>query len=144
MNLPLNAPPPMLPDPKMKTPCKRPGCAALLDKSGWCAAHISSAPKPRANYDRWRKSDPKQSAIDAIRSTSRWQKVRASKLAANPLCEDPFGRHKDNPATARQVHHVVGLAANSELAFHADNLMSVCHACHARLEQSPSGGGSKV
>ena len=120
----------------MKRPCKHPGCAALLDRSGYCEAHAASAPKPRANYQAWRQRDAKQSSVDSIRKTSRWQKVRAAKLSAFPLCEDPFQNHQDNTATARQVHHIQGLATHPDLAFHADNLMSLCTACHARIEVS--------
>lgn len=118
----------------MKTPCKHPGCAALLDKSGYCEAHAASTPKPRANYQAWRKRDPKQASVDAIRNTSRWQKVRAAKLSASPLCEDPLGKHAGQTVSARQVHHIRGIATHPELAFHAENLQSVCVACHASLE----------
>ena len=133
----------------VKTPCKHPGCNALLDKRGYCEAHHASAPKPRENYDRWRKRDPKQARIDAFRSTAAWQNVRRLKMAANPLCEDPFGEHARSGATTstRQIHHIEPLATpqgwGRRLTW--ENLMGVCTACHARLEHpSPSGGGLKV
>ena len=127
----------------MKSPCKHPGCPQLLDKSGYCDRHQSSAPKPRASYQAWRQRDKKQSAVDSIRKTARWQKVRASKLTAFPLCEDPFQNHQDNTATAKQVHHIQGLATHPDLAFHADNLMSVCTVCHAKLEAQVRHAGGR-
>jgi 5-methylcytosine-specific restriction enzyme A len=118
----------------MRTPCKHPGCNALLRAPGYCEKHAASAPKRGEEYQRWRRRDPAQSSVDRIRSTSRWQKVRASKLSASPLCEDPLGQHPAATVAARQVHHICGLATHPELAFHADNLQSVCAACHAALE----------
>ena len=54
-----------------------------------------------------------------------------------PLCEDPFKDHerRDDTETAKQVHHVKGLATHPELAYDLDNLMSVCTRCHAKLER---------
>lgn len=120
----------------MKTPCKYPGCSTLLDKSGWCERHQASAPNPRANYDRWRKRDPNQSAVDRFRSSAAWQKARRQKMAVNPLCEDPFGDHarRGDTVSVHGVHHIKGLATHPDLGLSWENLMSVCAKCHARLE----------
>ena len=122
----------------MKTPCRYPGCRALLDKSGYCDEHKASAPKRHSVYDRHvRSKDPALAMAARIRSSERWRKVRRSQLSGHPLCQDPFGEHKrrNTTETATQVHHVIGLIDRPELAFHASNLMSVCTACHARLER---------
>ena len=120
----------------MRKPRKQPGCATLLATNGYCERHAANAPKRGADYQQWRRKDANQSAVDGIRSSSRWQRVRRAKLSSDPLCEDPHGEHerRANTASAKQVHHIKGLATHPELAFHADNLMSVCAACHARLE----------
>ena len=122
----------------MKSPCRHPGCSALLDKAGYCSKHLQSAPQPSREYDRGRrKNDPSLSHASRVRSSARWQRVRDGQLSAYPICQDPHGEHerRNTTATARQVHHIKGLATHPELAFHADNLMSVCTACHARLER---------
>ncbi len=122
---------------EMKIPCKHPGCRALLDKSGYCQAHASSAPRRNALYDKHvRAKDSALSGASAIRNSTRWRKVRLLKLSQDPLCEDPHGDHarRNDTATGSQVHHIQGLATHPELAFVWSNLMSVCTKCHAKLE----------
>ena len=122
----------------MKSPCKYPGCCELVDKIGWCANHQSSATDRRKDYDKGRRTSDTALALAAeIRSGWRWKRVRRQKLMGWPLCEDPFSDHARRGATetAKQVHHVQGLATHPELAYVLDNLMSVCTRCHARLER---------
>lgn len=136
----------------MKRPCNNPGCPSLIEVGRFCDAHLSSAPKPGADYQRWRKTNANQSAIDRFRSSSAWRRTSRLKLSSNPLCEDPFGAHaqRGTVETAKQAHHIKGLATHPELGLSWDNLMSVCIKCHARLEaeanKSPTtpGVGSKV
>ena len=118
----------------MKTPCKYPGCNQVLASSGYCEKHKDKAPDHRKNYEIKRSRDPVLSLAARIRSTARWKRVSRHKLALNPLCEDPHGDHGSNTRTAEQVHHVEGLATRPDLAFHLDNLMSVCVRCHAKIE----------
>ena len=121
----------------MKTPCKFPGCRALLDKAGWCEAHAHKAPNHDKQYDRhtrYRNEGTRTAA--QLRNSAAWRKVRKTKLGINPLCEDPFGTHAQagNTATAQQVHHIMPIATHRHLATDLANLMSVCTRCHARLE----------
>ena len=121
----------------MKSPCKYPGCRALLDKSGYCDAHIASAPNHRRDYDQGRRrNDPALRQAAAIRNSARWKRVQRLKLLTDPLCEDPHGDHarRNTTETATQVHHVKGLATHPELAFEFGNLMSLCAPCHAKAE----------
>ena len=98
-------------------------------------------------YDRTRRrTDPGLAESKRIRSTSQWQKLRLIYLMDNPLCEDPFGRHKKRARTvaATQVHHIQGIAQSPALAFDQANLMAVCFGCHAKLEANqskPEGDG---
>ncbi|MBK1816521.1 HNH endonuclease [Luteolibacter yonseiensis] len=122
----------------MKRPCSKPGCNALIDAPArHCEAHEAAAPKRGEAYQQHRRTDPLQRMVDGIRNSSRWQKVRSLKVAASPLCEDPFGDHerKRSTATAQQVHHIAGLRERPDLAFTMSNLMSVCTACHSGLER---------
>ena len=122
----------------MKSPCRYPGCAALLDKSGFCSNHKSSAGQPGRDYDQGRrKTDPALAMAKRIRSSARWQRVQRHHLSAYPMCSDPFGdhAHRNTTASATQVHHIQSLATHPELAFHADNLQSACAPCHSQLER---------
>ena len=66
-----------------------------------------------------------------------WQKLRAKKLAANPLCEE-CQRHGRIRA-AQEVHHItpVGSVDDAQgmraLAYDWKNLMSVCKECHKAI-----------
>lgn len=120
----------------MKSPCKHPGCPQLVIGSGYCQAHQREIDAPRREYDRRRRLDPSLALAAKIRSSSRWRNVRKKKLAISPLCEDPYGDHKRIDATVpgQQVHHVEGLAVAPSRAYDMENLMTVCTACHSKLE----------
>ncbi len=77
----------------------------------------------------------------AIRSTGQWKKVRELKRKMSPLCEDPFGVHAKDGVTvaASEVHHKQTLKDRPDLAFDLENLMSICSACHGRVEDWPKG-----
>ncbi len=126
----------------MVHPCKYPGCSRLLPKSGYCTAHKATAPDYRKDYERKRKADPVLSLAAKIRSSPQWQRVRRYKLGINPICEDPHGEHagRNETVTAKQVHHIQGLATHPELAYVLTNLQSVCTRCHARLEAMERSG----
>lgn len=87
-------------------------------------------PRDRAadrRYDEGRRDD----LARRIRSSARWQRVRALKLARDPLCEDCLARY-GRPVRAEQVDHVKPLRVRPDLAFARENLKSLCTACHAR------------
>jgi 5-methylcytosine-specific restriction endonuclease McrA len=125
----------------MKKPCKFPGCREVLRVAGYCEQHAKGhkdGQKLHASlYDQWRrkgKVDLRQA--QQVRSSAKWKKVRWLKITMNPLCEDPHGFHarKGTTETATQVHHIISAGSRPDLAFDAENLMSVCASCHARLE----------
>lgn len=128
----------------MKTPCRHPGCNALLDKSGYCEAHKSAIGQAGRDYEVKRKRDPVLAHNHKIRTSSKWKRVRLLKLSTNPLCEDPHGDHAARGVTisATQVHHIKGLATHPELAYHAENLMSVCTRCHSKFEAAIRSGNA--
>ncbi len=123
----------------MKTPCRYPGCRALLDRSGYCERHAKAANASRTDYDRTRRrTDQSLAEAKRIRSSAAWSRVRRIKLTTSPLCEDPHGDHAraGRTATATQVHHIRPAATHPEQTLDLDNLMSVCTRCHARIEQA--------
>lgn len=85
-----------------------------------------------AEYEARRRRDPALALAQRIRSSASWRKVRALKLARDPLCEDCKERGALKAAT--QVHHLEGLAQRPELAFVMTNLASLCSTCHAKRE----------
>lgn len=67
-----------------------------------------------------------------IRSSARWQRVRALKLQHDPVCEDPLQLHRDRTILARQVDHIIPLKHAPDQAFSMENLQSLCVYCHAQ------------
>ena len=82
------------------------------------------------------KDRPDQLKARKIRSSARWQRLRAWMLRRNPLCQDPYQIHKKLGETmhAEEVHHIVPIAERLELAFEETNLLCLCVKCHAAVE----------
>jgi 5-methylcytosine-specific restriction protein A len=59
-----------------------------------------------------------------------WQRTRARKIAAQPLCADCEAEGRVTPAT--EVHHVVKIADAPQKKHDSENLLPLCKACHAR------------
>lgn len=72
-------------------------------------------------------------------NTARWKRLRLHKLQSQPLCECCLSANKNTLAT--EVHHIVPVESVCSieqmelLMFDNNNLMSVCHECHARIHQ---------
>ena len=59
-----------------------------------------------------------------------WRRLRAAFLGSNPLCMDC--KAKGLLTAATQVHHRLKREDRPDLALEADNLLSLCPACHTR------------
>ena len=77
-----------------------------------------------------RAQDPEQYAADKARSSARWQHLRASVLAEQPLCVHCLQCKRTR--VAREVDHVVGAREAPDLIFDRSNLQPLCRQCHAR------------
>lgn len=75
-----------------------------------------------------------------IYNTARWRKLRAWKIACDPLCE--VCKSKGLTVPAEDVHHVVSFMSTDDpvqrkhLAYDYDNLMSLCKECHQFIHNS--------
>lgn len=107
-----------------KTPCRQPGCPALVDKPGYCPKH------KRAEYKRCDAGRPSA----AKRGYSRnWRCLRLMVLRRQPICAT---EGCDRPA--EHVDHIVPLwrGGTNELS----NLRGLCRFCHARKTAAADGG----
>ena len=104
-------------------PCNHRGCKELA-RQRFCAAH---AKQNMNHYNRHRR-DPQSGK----RYGSNWKKIRASHLAANPLCESCKLLGRLTAATT--VHHKRRLAdgGTNEPA----NQQALCAPCHSSLHAS--------
>lgn len=121
----------------MKTPCRYPGCAVILPKSGFCDKHQHAAPDPAREYDRRRHNDPDLAAAARFRNSPKWRRISRAFLSEHPMCADPFGTHAraGNTASAQDVHHITPIVAAPEMADQWENLMALCRRCHNRIER---------
>ena len=107
---------------KPKKPCRYPGCPRLTD-GVYCPEHERVA---RHNYERYARGYDNHQRYGRA-----WRKIRDQYLAAHPLCEKcaEAGRF----VKAELVHHVKPIADGG--TNDAENLMSLCVACHEKMHR---------
>ena len=72
-----------------------------------------------------------------IYNSERWRRLRAWKLACNPLGELCVQENKTVPA--EDIHHIISFMSTDDpqqrlfLAYDYDNLMSLCKQCHQKI-----------
>ena len=74
-------------------------------------------------------------------NTTEWRKLRESYLKQHPVCEECLNKGKVTPATS--VHHketpFKNNTINKNLFLDSNNLMAVCHECHAEIHNREQG-----
>jgi 5-methylcytosine-specific restriction enzyme A len=119
---------------KPLSPCRHPGCPALISSGGYCEAHRKSS--PAAQYDERRKD----TFATRYHGSAQWKRIRTLHKAQHPLCCDPFGDHGGYPAPNEQSHHIWPLATHPELASTMENLAPLCTTCHGKVERLERAG----
>ena len=106
---------------KAKKPCSQPGCPNITDGQ-FCKEHKAAHDK---EYDQQRGTSAERGY------GANWQRLRKMVLARQPICEDPFGFHKEYNETvaANEVDHITPLAdgGSNEMI----NLQALCKPCHS-------------
>ena len=103
------------------TPCRHPGCGAVLTKPGYCDTHRSIVHR---DYGRARRS------FDAelgFYQSAQWRAVRAAFLRQHPLCCACEQRGRVVPAVV--ADHVVPIKQGGA-RFDPRNLQSLCVSDH--------------
>ncbi len=107
-----------------KYPCRHYGCPALIPRGqGYCAAH-TRPPRPK-------RRDTRPSSTERGYGV-RYRAVRAKKLKQCPWCEADWCG-----AVANTTHHIMPVSAfdNPDDAHYIENMMSLCAACHNKVEE---------
>ena len=100
------------------TPCRHPGCAALVPYgTKYCERHRSLHPeeaRPAADrgYD------------------SAWRKARKRYLEAHPLCVQCMKEGRYTKAT--DVDHIAPHRGDRDLFWDVSNWQALCHSCHSK------------
>lgn len=108
---------------KAPTPCRHPGCAAVLSSAGYCDVH-----RPASHRDYGRARRRFDAEVDFYRS-GHWRSVRWAYLCEHPLCAICLGHERYVPATV--VDHIVPIKDGGD-RFDTANLQSLCVSCHNR------------
>src|SRR3990170_3736360 len=108
--------------------CAIPGCPELVRDGRYCAGHARVVGE---EYERGRGSSAEREY------GSRWRRLRAIYLRANPVCVDPFGVHGAEVVAATEVDHRVPKSRGGTDAW--ENLQSLCKACHSRKTAQEDG-----
>lgn len=115
---------------KPKKPCAHPGCPNLTD-GRYCPQHEPLHQEEIKEYNRrYNKYNRDPEVMKAYGIT--WRKIRAAYVAANPLCEECLKHNILTPV--EEVHHILPIKQGGTHSF--DNLMSLCHSCHEKIERS--------
>lgn len=83
-----------------------------------------------------------------IMSSSRWQKLQAATLQAQPYCERCKANGRLTPS--KVVHHIQPIESGhsseeyERLAYDPQNLQALCHQCHADIHRKEIGSYTKA
>src|SRR5262245_51849138 len=105
-------------------PCRHRGCPERAEHDGFCERHRRERNR---QYNRERRSDPNRD--DRFYDSAEWKRLRAAKLAADPLCETC--REQGRIVEANTVDHKIPIRRGGE-RLDWNNLQSQCTPCHSR------------
>lgn len=120
------------------TPCKHPGCAALVRIGSYCDKHKSDSRTPG---DGRRDS----AAWHGLYYTAEWKRRRADQLLREPFCRSCAEEGRRIYAT--DVDHIKPHRGDMQLFCDDRNLQSLCHSCHSKKTAAENQGpppGSKM
>ena len=66
-----------------------------------------------------------------IRNSRRWQLIREAARRKMPICANPFDLHGVRPT--EDIHHIIPIAVDADLAYNTENLVGLCKECHAQI-----------
>ena len=110
------------------TICRRPGCGKLVERPGYCKDHRAEV---HQQYNAERAARGLQT--DKWYHTARWQKLRASVLAVEPLCRMCTAAGRVTLAVL--VDHIQPVKLEGEF-WDRGNLQPLCNHCHEVKSQA--------
>jgi 5-methylcytosine-specific restriction enzyme A len=116
---------------RVPTPCRYPGCGAVLATPGFCPQHRASVHR---DYGRARLGFDAEVGFYQSRQ---WRLVRAAFLREHPLCG--ACRERGGLIPARVVDHVVPVK-DGGARYLASNLQALCVSCHNRKTARETAG----
>ena len=113
------------------TPCRHPGCGAVLVKPGYCDTHRKAVHR---DYGRARRGFDVEVGFYA---SAQWRAVRAAFLRTHPTCRACEAKGRLTPAVV--ADHVQPLKVGGA-RLDVANLQPLCISCHNRKTASERAG----
>jgi 5-methylcytosine-specific restriction protein A len=108
------------------SPCRHPGCRALVEKPGFCIAHAKTY--RAAAYQRQKSEQtPEEKESKRFYDRVAWKKVRSIQLQDEPLCRKCRSVGRLTEATV--VDHIIERSKGGD-DYAQENLQSLCKPCH--------------
>jgi 5-methylcytosine-specific restriction protein A len=111
------------------TPCRYPGCMAVLSNPGYCDSHRALVHR---DYGRMRRSFDKEVGFY---QSSNWRRLRANFLRLHPLCRSCANQGRTVAAVV--VDHVLPIK-DGGTRLDTANLQALCVSCHNRKTAAES------
>lgn len=111
------------------TPCRYPGCMAVLSNPGYCDSHRGLVHR---DYGRMRRSFDKEVGFY---QSSNWRRLRANFLRLHPLCRSCANQGRTVAAVV--VDHVLPIK-DGGTRLDTANLQALCVSCHNRKTAAES------
>ena len=119
------------------TPCREPGCSALVSIPGHCPQHTpgdlskgARGPVETQGSPEGRPGTCRNGSRLPIYGSTRWRKLSKLFRSRNPLCAHCQAVGETTPAVL--VDHIKEIKDRPELQWDWNNLQSLCRACHDR------------
>ena len=111
------------------SPCRYPGCSALVQQPGYCDAHRRTVQ---------RESEARRESSSKRGYSSAWRRAREQFLREHPFCVKCMQEHR--MTTATDVDHIVPHRGDMTLFWDRSNWQSLCHPHHAEKTAREDGG----
>ena len=111
------------------TPCRYPGCPALLAAPGYCDKHLRSIRQQQ---------DERRGSAASRGYDTRWRKARALYLSRHQLCAEC--RRQGRTVAASVVDHIRPHKGNRTIFWDERNWQALCKRCHDAKTAREDGG----
>ncbi len=112
---------------KALSPCRHPGCRALVRGAARCPKHTTQ----QWRADAARRGTSRERGID-----DKWRALRVAHFARDPWCAECAKSGRQERAAI--LHHVVEHRGNEALRLDPTNVIGLCRSCH-QLEHARRG-----
>ena len=122
----------------LKRICNYSGCDCFSEPGHiYCAKHLLESQKKHEEY--LEKNHKKKPFENAIRcndyNNAEWRALRKEVLKRDNYCCQQCGASQKECEFPLEIHHIIPPKGNKDLFLDANNCITLCKVCHARITQ---------